>query len=84
MMVVRLGFGGESNMMNMLGRLLWAVTERPRRTLAGQGVDEKGFWVMGGSLVYVPAGRVQEVPKVIQEHRMQEARMELLREMTRH
>jgi len=71
-------------MINMLGRLLWAVVERPRRTLTGQAVDVEGIWVMGGSLVYVPAGRVHEVPKVVQEHRTQEARMELLRGMTRH
>lgn len=43
-----------------------------------------GILVEGGSLVHVPAGRVHEVSKVIQEHRMQEARMELLKGMTRH
>lgn len=83
-MVVMRRFGGESNMVNMLRGWLRALVERLRRTLASQDVHANGFWVKGGSLVYVPAGRVHEVPRVIQEHRMQEARTELLRLMTRH
>ncbi len=77
-------FSKGSNTLSMLRLGLRGVVGRCRRRFAVQGVHVEGFLVEGGSLVYVPAGRVHEVPKVIQEHRMQEARMELLRGMARH
>lgn len=77
-------FSKGSNVLSVLRLGLRRVAERFWRTLAVQGVHVEGFLVEGGSLVHIPAGRVHEVPKVIQEHRMLEARMELLRGMTRH
>jgi hypothetical protein len=46
------------------------------RKLFAMGRSEKKneeMWVTGSGLVYVPEGRMSEIPKVIAEHHLQEA-----------
>jgi hypothetical protein len=38
-----------------------------------------GFWVTGGSLVYIPRDRANEVGKLIRQHREHEAEMARVR-----
>lgn len=42
-----------------------------------------GFWVEGGSLVYVPSDRAYEVHKLLQEHREHGAEIARLRAIAR-
>lgn len=41
--------------------------------------NRKGYWVEGGSLVFVPEDRVREIPVVLREHLDEQARRERLR-----
>jgi hypothetical protein len=41
--------------------------------------ESAGFWVAGGSLVYIPRDRANEVGKLIRQHREHEAEIARLR-----
>ena len=37
-----------------------------------------GFWILKRVFVYIPKGRANEIPKVIEEHHKQEAQRHLI------
>jgi hypothetical protein len=45
------------------------------------GNDDRGFYVTGSGPIWVPNARANEIPKVIAEHHMYDAYMELQRAM---
>ena len=55
--------------MTVLSRSLWARI----------GNDRHGFYVIGSGPVRVPRARAQEIPNVIAEHHIEQARRELQR-----
>jgi len=73
----------------MFSKSLEAIVKRARQNIsrhaAGVGnAHSEGFWVKGGSLVYVPAGQVHEVQSVIQQHREFEAKLAVQGMLMRH